>query len=85
MAIARGGATGPAITLLAEQLDQLDGISAPARPANTQQLDAALKQRLRDFQRTHGLATDGQPGPMTYMQLESALGVNTPRLPGTAR
>ena len=82
---ARGGATGPAITLLAEQLDQLDGISAPARPANTQQLDAALKQRLRDFQRTHGLATDGQPGPMTYMQLESALGVNTPRLPGTAR
>ena len=82
---ARGGATGPAITLLAEQLDQLDGISAPTRPANTQQLDAALKQRLRDFQRTHGLATDGQPGPMTYMQLESALGTNTPRLPGAAR
>ena len=82
---ARGGATGPAITLLAEQLDQLDGISAPTRPANTQQLDTALKQRLRDFQRTHGLATDGQPGPMTYMQLESALGTNTPRLPGAAR
>ncbi len=82
---ARGGATGPAITLLAEQLNQLNNISAPTRPANTQQLDAALKQRLRDFQRTHGLATDGQPGPMTYMQLESALGTNTPRLPGAAR
>jgi len=82
---ARGGATGPAITLLAQQLDQLGGISTPTRPANTQQLDAALKQRLRDFQRTHGLATDGQPGPMTYMQLESALGSNTPRLPGAAR
>ncbi len=82
---ARGGATGPAITLLAQQLDQLDGIPPQSRPANTQQLDAALKQRLRDFQRAHGLVADGQPGPMTYMQLESALGSNTPRLPGAAR
>lgn len=82
---ARGGANGPAITLLARQLDQLDGIAAPAEPAPPQQLDTALKNRLREFQRSHGLQADGQPGPMTYMQLESALGGNTPRLPGTAR
>jgi general secretion pathway protein A len=44
-----------------------------------------LKDRLRDFQRSHGLQIDGQPGPMTYMQLESALGSNTPRLPDAAR
>ena len=84
----RGGATGPAITLLAQQLDQLDGVTRPARSANAanvQKLDEPLKQRLRDFQRTHGLAIDGQPGPMTYMQLQSALGSNTPRLPGAAR
>lgn len=83
-----GGAKSPAISLLAQQLDQLEGLPASAQaanPANAGQLDAALKQRLRDFQRTHGLTADGLPGPMTYMQLESALRINTPRLPGTAR
>jgi general secretion pathway protein A len=81
------GAKSPAISLLRQQLDQLDGLPAsslPANAVNTQQLDTALKQRLRDFQRTHGLVADGLPGPMTYMQLESALRINTPRLPGTA-
>ena len=88
---ARGGATGPAITLLAQQLNQLDGVATPTRAenasnaTNVQKLDEPLKQRLRDFQRTHGLAIDGQPGPMTYMQLESALGRNIPRLPGATR
>ena len=65
---ARGGATGTAITLLAQQLDQLDGVATttnPANASNVQKLDEPLKQRLRDFQRTHGLAIDGQPGPMT--------------------
>ena len=80
---ARGGASGPAITQLARQLDQLDGITNPTTPTTSpQQLDAALKQRVRDFQRTHGLQADGQPGPITYMQLESALGSNTTWLAG---
>ena len=82
---ARGGATGPAITQLANLLDRLEGKPVPDPAAAPQQLDAALKDRLRDFQRSHGLQIDGQPGPMTYMQLESALGSNTPRLPSTAR
>ena len=82
---ARGGAMGPAITHLAQQLDQLDGIHTTTTPRAPQSLDTELKTRVRDFQRTHGLQTDGQPGPMTYMQLESALGNNTPRLLGTAR
>ena len=82
---ARGGATGPAITHLANLLDRLDGRPTPDPAAAHQQLDAALKDRLRDFQRSHGLQIDGQPGPMTYMQLESALGSNTPRLPNAAR
>ncbi len=77
---ARGGASGPAITQLARQLDQLDGVSTPTPTTTPQQLDDALKQRVRDFQRTHGLQADGQPGPMTYMQLESALGGSSPRL-----
>ena len=82
---ARGGATGPAITQLARQLDQLDGGTAQPPSSTPPQLDTELKNRVRDFQRTHGLQADGQPGPMTYMQLESALGNNTPRLLTTAR
>ncbi len=82
---ARGGATGPAITQLARQLDQLDGVPEQKAAGSPQQLDAELKNRVRDFQRTHGLQADGQPGPMTYMQLESALGNNAPRLLGVAR
>ena len=82
---ARGGVTGPAITHLANLLDRLDGRPTPDPAAAPQQLDAALKGRLRDFQRSHGLQIDGQPGPMTYMQLESALGSNTPPLPNAAR
>ena len=82
---ARGGATGPAITQLARQLDQLDGSAAQPPSSAPPPLDTALKNRVRDFQRTHGLQADGQPGPMTYMQLESALGNNTPRLQTTAR
>jgi general secretion pathway protein A len=82
---ARGGATGPAITQLARQLDQLEGNTARATSSAPQQLDTELKNRVRDFQRSHGLQADGQPGPMTYMQLESALGNSTPRLLDTAR
>ncbi len=81
----RGGVTGPAITQLAQQLDQLEGRSAAVPPSTPQQLDTALRDRVRSFQRSHGLQADGQPGPMTYMQLESALGGSTPRLLGAAR
>jgi general secretion pathway protein A len=44
--------------------------------------DAPLKSRLRAFQLAHGLTADGQPGPMTYMQLNRAAGVDEPRLRG---
>ena len=82
---ARGGATGPAITHLARKLDQLEGTTARDTSSAPQQLNTELRNRVRDFQRSHGLQADGQPGPMTYMQLESALGENMPRLLGTAR
>jgi len=77
---ARGGGSGLAIAALAAQLGKLDGVP-PAPPGlEPQVLDADLKARVRDFQRAHGLKADGQPGPMTYMQLESALGIQQPRL-----
>ncbi len=63
----------PSLNLhLAQQLARLDGTPVPSTETAT--LDAALKERVRDFQRAHGLQSDGLPGPLTFMQIESALG-----------
>ncbi len=79
----RGGRTGPAIAELARQLALLDGVTPPSDAAQT--LDADLRERVRDFQRAHGLQADGNPGPITYMQLENATGVAHPQLLTEAR
>jgi general secretion pathway protein A len=55
---------------LSEQLDKVAPVAAPA----------PLKARLAAFQLAQGLQPDGRPGPMTYMQLNRALGVDEPRL-----
>ncbi len=77
------GSSGPAIARLADQLNQLDGLPAagPLAPATKPQLlDAALRERVRAFQRTQGIKADGLPGPMTFMQLDNATVANEPRL-----
>jgi general secretion pathway protein A len=76
----RGGSTGPAILELTRQLAVLDGVPAPAPSAVPMVLDAELRDRVRDFQNAHGLQADGLPGPITFMQLESATGAPHPRL-----
>ncbi|HSH91157.1 MAG TPA: AAA family ATPase [Ramlibacter sp.] len=68
---------GETVDWMAAKLAALDGAKAPAGP---QVLDASLKARLRAFQLAHGLPVDGQPGPMTFMQLNRAAGVDEPRL-----
>jgi general secretion pathway protein A len=73
------GNRGEAIQTLASQLSRLDG--TPARAGvEPQALDASLRARIQAFQRAHGLKPDGQPGPMTFMQLESATGEYEPHL-----
>jgi general secretion pathway protein A len=74
------GSYGPAVDQLARQLSQLDGIPLASASAGPQFLDAALRERVRAFQRAQGLKPDGQPGPLTFMQLERASGVNEPKL-----
>ena len=90
----RDGSTGPTIDTLASLLTRAEALEGqtPAtavaasasgsavHAATGQRLDAALRARVRAFQRTQGLTADGQPGPLTFMQLESALGLHTPRL-----
>ncbi len=76
----REGSSGPAIQRLAHQLDLLDGHSASVDAAVPRVLDAAMRERVRAFQRAQGLVPDGQPGPMTLMQMDAATGGTEPRL-----
>ncbi len=76
----RDGSGGPAVAQLARQLSQLDGTPLAPASAALQILDRALRERVRTFQRAQGLKADGQPGPMTFMQLDRATGVDEPRL-----
>ncbi len=73
------GSTGPAVQRLAGQLSLLDGVPPPVAAASST-LDAALRARVRAFQRAQGLKPDGQPGPMTFMQIDGATGDHEPRL-----
>ena len=76
-----GGGTPAFFEQLAQRLARLDGTPPPATAATG--LDAALKAQVRNFQRAYGLQADGQPGPLTLMQIENALGTSLPiTLPG---
>ncbi len=76
----RNGSGGAAVEQLARQLSQFDGSPLSSAAAGPQILDADLRERVRAFQRAQGLKPDGQPGPMTFMQLERATGSDEPRL-----
>lgn len=65
------------VAWMAAGLAKATGAPAPGGPVT---LDAALRARLRTFQTAQGLAADGLPGPMTFMQLNRAAGVDEPRL-----
>jgi general secretion pathway protein A len=76
----RDGSNGATIEHLASQLDLLEAAPAPSPGSAPRILDAALRMRVLTFQRSQGLKADGQPGPMTFMQLDSATGINPVRL-----
>lgn len=59
---------------LLEQLAHADGGTSEGVDS------AALQARVRSFQLTQGLAADGVAGPMTWMLLNRAGGVDEPRL-----
>jgi general secretion pathway protein A len=68
---------GPALDWLAARLAMAEQAPAPSGP---QVMDKKLLTRLIDFQRQHGLVTDGRAGPMTFMLLNRVTGVDEPRL-----
>jgi len=68
---------GPVVEWVAARLAAVDGTAPLAgRPV----LDASLRARVRTFQLAQGLPTDGRLGPLTFMQLNRAAGVDEPRL-----
>jgi general secretion pathway protein A len=71
------GEAGAVVDWLAVQLAALRGED---RPAGRQAMNAALKARIHAFQLSQGLEADGLAGPMTFMQLNRATGVEEPRL-----
>lgn len=72
----RDGQGGPTVDWVALQLASARGDTAP----RSAKLDPALRNEVRAFQVAQGLPADGVPGPLTYMQLNRAAGVDEPRL-----
>jgi general secretion pathway protein A len=66
----------PVLEWLAAGLATAKGSARPAKP----EPGPALRAEIRAFQLAQGLPPDGQPGPMTFMQLNRAVGVDEPRL-----
>ena len=79
------GNAGPAIAALAQQLSRVEGTQTPGVAASAPVLNADLRGRVRAFQRAQGLDPDGLPGPLTFMQIERALGLTEPRLQADRR
>jgi general secretion pathway protein A len=73
----RDGQGGPAVEWVAAGLASAQGAALPRAGAT---LDTRLRAQLRAFQLAQGLPADGRPGPLTYMQLNRASGVDEPRL-----
>ncbi|MGE4242517.1 ExeA family protein [Ramlibacter sp.] len=70
-------ATGTTVDWVAASLAKAKGVAPRKTPAR---LSPALKADVREFQLAQNLPADGRPGPLTYMQLNRATGIDEPRL-----
>ena len=68
------GDSGLVVAQVAGLFARLD---AQPQPLTTEDFNAALQQRVRMFQRTHGLEDDGVVGVRTLLKLNELLGVDT--------
>ncbi|MEO8171277.1 MAG: AAA family ATPase [Oxalobacteraceae bacterium] len=59
---------------------EVDWIAARLGQPIGQPFNPALTQQVQQFQRAHGLDADGMVGPMTFMILNRAAGIDEPRL-----
>ncbi|NMM37621.1 MAG: AAA family ATPase [Glaciimonas sp.] len=70
------GTQGAEVDWIAARLAQSEQSPPPAG----QVFNQALTLQVQQFQRTHGLTADGIVGPMTFMYLNRAAGIQEPRL-----
>lgn len=63
------GSAVAAVSWLHKALGRVDGRDGPPRG-----FDSVMQQRLRDFQRAHGLLADGIAGPRTLIHLNTLIG-----------
>ncbi|NMM26702.1 MAG: AAA family ATPase [Glaciimonas sp.] len=70
------GTQGAEVDWIAARLAQSEQSPPPAG----QVFNQALTLQVQQFQRTHGLVADGIVGPMTFMYLNRAAGIEEPRL-----
>jgi len=73
----RSGDRGTDVDWLARRLSQIYDLP---KPQENQPLDAALRQRLTEFQAAQKLKADGVAGPKTFIRLYQLGGVQEPRL-----
>ncbi len=75
------GDRGPDVDWLAKRLSQIYELK---KPLENQPLDAALRDRLTEFQTEQHLKADGVAGPKTFIRLYQLGGVQEPRLAARA-
>jgi general secretion pathway protein A len=76
----REGTSSAVVGLLSNQLAVLEGKPVRSGTVESLTLDTALVGRVKAFQKGQGIKPDGHPGPMTFMQIEKALGASGPSL-----
>jgi general secretion pathway protein A len=72
------GDEGPGVAWLVRRLDAALGAAPGGSPS--QVFDAALADRVRDYQRSRGLAVDGIAGPVVLLSLDTDPDPGTPTL-----
>jgi len=75
------GSKGPVVQWLDQQLARIYGQTGA--PTIRDSYNDALVAQVKQFQSSVGLVADGVAGPNTLIQLNTRLGLDTPRLTGT--
>jgi len=72
------GDSGPIVQWLAQQMDHLQGEMIPKQAFKT--MNRMLAERLKSFQQSEGLPSDGIVGPLTLIRINERIDQSIPRL-----
>ncbi|MDQ6997572.1 MAG: AAA family ATPase [Mariprofundus sp.] len=72
------GDAGPIVQWLAQQMDNIQGEMIPKQTFKT--MNTMLAERLKNFQQSEGLPSDGIVGPLTLIRINERIDQSMPRL-----